>query len=151
MRGFERVQDFAIKYDEKDIIMPVRATKTSAGYDFFSPIEFSIPAGESEIVWTNIKSFMNDDEFLMLAVTSGMGKRGLILSQAVGIVDSDYYSNESNDGNIGFRITNLGKETYNFKKGEKVGQGIFVKYLMADEDNCLQATRVGGYGSTDKK
>ena len=151
MRGFEIVKDFAIKYDAKNIILPIRATKTSAGYDFYSPIEISIPSGCSEVIWSNIKAYCEDDEFLMLVVTSGMGKRGLILSNGVGIVDSDYYGNESTDGNIGFRITNLGKETYTFKKGEKIGQAIFMKYLIADQDNCTGNARTGGFGSTDAK
>ena len=148
MRGFEIVKDFAIKYNNKDITMPVRATRTSAGYDFFSPIELTIASGESEIIWTNIKSFMNTDEFLMLAVTSGMGKRGLILSNAIGVIDSDYYQNENNDGNIGFRLTNLGKNPYTFKVGEKIGQGIFFKYLTCDQDNFKDVKRQGGFGST---
>jgi len=151
MRFFEKVKDFAIKYDEHEITMPVRATLNSAGYDFFSPIEINIPAGSAEIIWTNIKACCNEDEFLMLCVTSGMGKRGLILSNGIGVIDSDYYSNENNDGNIGFRLHNLGKEDYLIKKGEKIGQGIFFKYLPADIDNCTNAVRKGGFGSTDKK
>ena len=87
----------------------------------------------------------------MLAVTSGMGKRGIILSNGIGVVDKDYYSNESNDGNIGFRLHNLGIEPYTFKVGEKIGQGIFVKYFVAEEDNCTDAIRSGGFGSTDNK
>ena len=151
MRKFEKVRDFAIKYDCKEVRLPVRATKYSAGYDFYSPIELTIPAGKSDIIWTNIKADCNPDEFLMLAVTSGMGKRGIILSNGIGVVDKDYYSNESNDGNIGFRLHNLGIEPYTFKVGEKIGQGIFVKYFVAEEDNCTNAIRSGGFGSTDNK
>jgi len=151
MRKFEIVKDFAIQYNNKDVIMPIRATYNSAGYDFFSPIEITIPSGESEVIWTNIKVACNSDEFFMLAVTSGMGKRGLMLPNSVGIIDSDYFENVNNDGNIGFRIYNLGKEPYTFKKNEKIGQGIFMKYLCADIDNCKQATRQGGFGSTDNK
>ena len=150
MRGFEVVKDFAIKYDEKEVKMPCRATKTAAGYDFYSPIEISIPSGKSEVIWSNIKAYMEDDEFLALVVTSGMGKKGLILSNALGIIDSDYYGNVNTDGNIGFRITNLSDDTYTFKKGEKIGQGIFMKYLVADNDNCTGDIRVGGFGSTVK-
>ncbi len=153
MRKFEIVRDFAIKYNvsRDDIIMPIRATKFAAGYDFFSPIEITIPSMASEVVWSNIKADMLDDEFLMLAVTSGMGKRGLILSNAIGVIDKDYYSNDNTDGNIGFWITNLGSESYTIKVGEKIGQGIFVKYLTTDVDNCKGLIRDGGFGSTDNK
>ena len=45
MRKFEIVKDEAIEYGEKDIIMPKRATKNSAGYDICSPTDIVIPAG----------------------------------------------------------------------------------------------------------
>ncbi len=153
MRKFERVREDAIKYDVKpdDIIMPIRATKFAAGYDFFSPIEITIPSMKSELIWSNIKADMLEDEVLFIAVTSGMGKRGLIMSSAIGIIDKDYYSNANNDGNIGFRITNLGSEDYTIKVGEKIGEGVFLKYLTTDIDNCQGIVRDGGFGSTDNK
>ena len=153
MRKFEIVREDARKYEvsEKDIIMPIRATKFAAGYDFFSPIEITINSMSSELIWSNIKADMLEDEVLFIAVTSGMGKRGLIMSSAIGIIDKDYYSNVNNDGNIGFRITNLGPEAYVLKKGEKIGEGVFLKYLTTDIDNCKELIRDGGFGSTDNK
>ncbi len=151
MRKFEIVEDFAIKYNEKDIVLPKRATTHSAGYDFYSPTDITIEAGKSEIIWSNVKAMCNEGEFLLIVVTSGMGKRGLILSNGIGVVDKDYYGNPTTDGNIGFRITNLGSEPYTFAKGDKIGQGIFMPYYTLDEDNYDDIKRVGGFGSTDNK
>lgn len=150
MRKFEIVRKDAIEYDATDIQMPIRATLKSAGYDFFSPIEFTIEANGVYLIWTNIKAKMLDDEFLMLCTTSGMGKRGIKLTNSVGIVDADYYSNINNDGNIGFSLQNTLNQPYTFKKGEKIGQGIFMKFLPCTEDNVKNVERTGGYGSTDK-
>ncbi len=150
MRKFEIVRKDAIKYEVDKPQMPIRSTLKSAGYDFFAPLEFTIEANNTYLVWTNIKAKMMDDEFLMLCSTSGMGKRGIKMTNSIGIVDADYYSNESNDGNIGFSLHNTFNQSYTFKKGEKIGQGIFMKFLACTEDNVKNIERIGGYGSTDK-
>jgi len=93
---------------------------------------------------------MNDDEYLMLCVTSGMGKKGIKLANGVGIVDADYYSNAKNDGNLGFLLQNLSSTDYVIKTGDKIGQGIFMKYLVVDNEAEISNERVGGFGSTVK-
>ena len=150
MRKFEVVIDSAIKYDVKDVKMPKRATKYSAGYDVYSPIEITIMPGTAEMIWTNLKVKMNNDEYLMLCSTSGMGKKDVRLANGVGIIDSDYYSNPSNDGNFGYRLVNFGKEPYEIKVGDKIGQAIFMKYLIVDDEEEVTEERVGGFGSTVK-
>lgn len=151
MRKFEIVKDFAIKYDAHEVTFPIRSTLHSAGYDFFAPMEFTVPAKGTFMIWTNIKAKMHNDEYLMMCSTSGMGKRGIRLVNSIGIVDSDYYGNENTDGNIGLMLENIYDEPYTFKKEEKIGQGIFMKYLSCDPDNVLDVKRTGGHGSTDKK
>lgn len=148
MRKFEIVRDDCIEYGVKEIKMPFRATKFSAGYDFFSPIDEVISPNEKKLIWTNVKVMMNEDEMFMIDVTSKMGKQPVILANAIGIIDSDYYGNESTDGNIGFRLFNLGTTDYVIKAGDKIGQGIFVKYLTIDGEELIDNVRKGGYGST---
>ena len=151
MRKFYKVSEKFLEYGKKDIILPKRATQNSAGYDFVSPIEIVIQPKTCELVWTNIKAQFEKDEVLLLCVTSGMGKRGLMLANNVGIIDSDYFENPNNDGNIGFRLYNFKDVPYVVKEGEKIGQGIFMKFLtVSDEEEIIQK-RVGGFGSTDKK
>lgn len=151
MRKFEIVDTAHIQYGATKITLPVRATRHSVGYDFYSPIDATIEPKTSLLLWTNVKALFNPDEGLILVVTSGMGKRNIILANALGLVESDYYGNESNDGNLGFRLYNFGNEPYVIKKGDKIGQGFFFKYLTTDDEVPPTAVRTGGFGSTDRK
>lgn len=151
MRKFEIVKEEAKKYGVTPYKMPQRATKHSAGYDFYSPIDLVIAPKSMEMIWTNVKSQFEADEVLLLCVTSGMGKHQIMLANTLGVIDSDYYGNISNDGNIGFRLYNFGDEPYEIKAGDKIGQGIFMKYLTVDNEPEIANERVGGFGSTVKK
>lgn len=151
MRKFEVVKDFAIKYGEKNVRMPERGTKYSAGYDFFSPTDAVIEPHSKLLISTNLKADMEGDEFLMLCPRSSMGKRGITLANGVGIIDKDFYGNESNDGNFGFLLQNNSDEPYVINKGDKLGQGIFMKFLTVENDIVASEVRSGGFGSTDKK
>lgn len=150
MRKFEIVRDDCIEYDNKDIKLPVRNSKSSVAYDFYSPTNITIPAGESALVWTNVKAQFNEDEAFILTVRSSMGKHGIILANGIGVIESDYYGNESNDGNLGFRLYNFGKQSYEIKVGDRIGQGLFIHYLTTDNDVASTNVRKGGFGSTGR-
>ena len=150
MRRFEVVRDDAIKYGEKDIIMPKRATINSAGYDICSPTDIVIPAGEIVTVWTNLKACCNDDEFILLCVRSSMGRKDLCLANDIGVIDGDYYSNPDNDGNIGVALKNRGTKDYTIHKNDKIAQILFMPYLKVDNEEAVTGVRGGGYGSTTK-
>ena len=151
MRKFELVKDEFKKNSVVSYKMPVRATKHSAGYDFYSPIDTVIEPNSMKMIWTDIKSEFNQDEVLLLCVTSGMGKNGIMLANTLGVIDSDYYSNSGNDGNLGFRLYNFSNQDYVIKAGDKIGQGIFMKFLTVDDEQEITNERVGGFGSTVKK
>ena len=151
MRKFEVVREDAIKENAIPTKMPKRATKSSAGYDIYSPIETTIMPHSMNMIWTNIKAKFNNDEVLLLCVTSGMGKHGIMVANTIGVIDADYYGNISNDGNLGFRLYNYSDEPYEIKVGDKIGQGIFMKYLTVDDEEEIEEVRVGGFGSTVKK
>jgi dUTP pyrophosphatase len=152
MRKFVKIKDEFLKYGQKaeDIKMPVRATKYSVGYDFYSPIDYVLKPNETKLIFTNIKATFNGDEGLILAVTSGMGKRGVILANGIGIIECDYYSNPNNDGNLGFMLHNISEEDYEIKCGDKIGQGFFIKYYTVDDEEEITTIRTGGFGSTNK-
>ena len=150
MRKFEQVRDDAMQYNKNPIKKPMRATKFSAGYDIYSPIDEVLNPGEAKMIWTNLKAQMPADEYLLLCTTSGMGKKGIRLANGIGIIDSDYYENESNDGNFAFRLVNFSAVPYEIKVGDKIGQGIFMKYQITDDDIESTETRKGGFGSTVK-
>lgn len=148
IRGFECVIE-EHRRGTMDYILPVRGSSKSCGYDFSSPIDVVIEPKSSVLIWSNIKAFMQDDEFLQLHVRSSVGiKKSLMLKNVTGIIDSDYYSNLTNDGNIGLCLYNMTDEAVVIEKGERLVQGIFMKYLVADNDVYLSDERTGGIGST---
>lgn len=150
MRKFEIVADWAIKYENKEIKMPIRSTANAAGYDFFSPADFVIKPGEMINIQTNIKALMPNDEALIICNRSSNAKKGIIMPNAIGLIDADYYSNVNNDGNIGFFIQNIKTEDFIISKGDKLGQGFFIKYYTTDDDSAT-GERKGGFGSTGDK
>ena len=153
MRKFDYVKDEFMMYgvSKEDLKKPYRATKHAVCYDCFSPIDVEIPPQSTELVFTNFKAYCETDEGYILASTSGLGKKGIILANGIGIVESDYADNESNDGNIGFLLHNLNKEPYFVKAGDKIGQIFFFKFLVTDDDVQSDVIRTGGFGSTNKK
>ncbi|MBR1540840.1 MAG: dUTP diphosphatase [Clostridia bacterium] len=149
-RGFE----VAKGWEDKEINLPVRKTGRSAGYDVEAAEDTVIPAFKPgmkpTLVKTGIKAYMEPDEMLCLYNrSSNPGKKGLILANSVGIVDSDYYGNPDNDGHIMFAFFNVKEEDIEIKKGDAIGQAIFQKFLITDDDNATGA-RMGGFGSTSK-
>ena len=150
IRGFEIAKGF----EDKNINLPVRKTKYSAGYDIEAAEDTIIPSFKKgmkpTLVKTGLKAYMQGDEMLVLANrSSNPGKKGLILANSIGIVDKDYYGNSENDGHIMFAFFNIKDEDIEIKKGDCIGQGIFEKYLTVDND-VAQGERTGGFGSTSK-
>lgn len=147
MRKFEKVS----RIDE-DIKLPERSTKNSAGYDFFAMYDVTIPPyklGDNPfMIPTGVKAEMLHNEFLMLVNrSSNPKKKKLVIPNSVGIIDADYYNNVDNEGEMFFGFYNLSNEPVTIMKGEKLGQGIFMKYYTTDDDNA-SGERTGGFGST---
>lgn len=147
MRGFEKAKG----YEHIEFNMPKRGTAHSAGYDFEIIEDLEIKPGEIKMGVTGIKAFMMDDEVLQLYPRSSLPRRyHLTIPNNVGIIDKDYYGNPDNDGAIFVSLWNFGTETVYLKKGERVAQGIFVKYLVSPHEDEVTAKRNGGFGSTGK-
>ena len=149
-RGFEICKGF----EDKEINLPVRKTKNSVGYDIEAAEDTVIPSFKKgmkpTLVKTGLKAYMGEDEVLILANrSSNPGKKGLILSNSIGVIDSDYYGNPDNDGHIMFAFYNIKDEDIEIKKGDAIGQAIFQKFLVTDDD-IATGERKGGFGSTSK-
>mgnify|MGYP002536932758 FL=1 len=150
IRGFEIAKGF----ENQDIHLPIRKTKCSAGYDVEAAEDVTIPAFKPGVkptlVKTGLKAYCPEDEYYMLVNrSSNPGKKGLILANSIGIIDSDYYGNESNDGHFMFAYYNFFEHDVQVKKGDVIGKAIFQKYLIVDNDNA-EGDRIGGFGSTSK-
>ena len=157
MRKFEyvnRILSTGYEMKQPNFNLPVRKTKKSAGYDFECIETITIPpyklGDKPFMVPTGVKCKMQDDEFLMLVNrSSNPKKKNLVIPNSMGIIDADYYNNPDNDGEIMFTFYNLGTEPVTIEKGYGIGQGIFIKYGLT-EDDTANAERLGGFGSTNK-
>ena len=148
IRGFEIVRD-DMRRTNGDVILPTRGTKNAMAYDFYSNDYYSVKPNEIAKIWTDVKAYMGDNECLILNVRSSMGGK-FMLGNTLGWIDSDYYSNESNDGNIGVFLKNISDKTLTISKGERVAQGAFFNFLVSDNGNT-DDERIGGFGSTNKE
>lgn len=149
-RGFE----VAKGYEDLDIHMPVRKTKKSAGYDVEAACDTVIPPFTSgckpTLIHTGLKAYCKDDEWFMLANrSSNPGKKHLVLANGIGVIDADYYGNVDNDGEFMFAYFNMSDSDVVIKKGEVIGQVVFQKFLIVDNDSA-DGERTGGFGSTSK-
>ena len=149
-RGFEVVKGC----ENKDIHLPERKTAHSAGYDIEAAEDITIPMYKPGIkptlIPTGLKAYCADDECFLLLNRSSGPKKGFILANSVGLIDSDYYGNPDNDGHFFFAYFNCSDHDIEVKKGDIIGQVVFTKFLIVDNDNAT-GERIGGFGSTDKK
>jgi dUTP pyrophosphatase len=144
IRGFEIISAFK----NREITIPTRKTRESAGYDIESAEDVTIPAHGFALVPTGLKAYMRTDEYLGIHIRSSISFRhGLSLMNDQGIIDADYYNNPDNEGHIIIGIINHSSETVAIGRGERIAQGIFKKYYVTDGDTVLE-TRSGGIGST---
>lgn len=147
-RGFEIVREDKRRTTDT-ITLPTRADYRSAGYDFYAPTNYTCKPHAVTKIWTDVKSYMQENEVLLLDVRSSMGGK-FHLANTIGVIDASYYENEDNDGNIGVFLVNDTDENIYIETGERIAQGIFVNYLTVDNDKPLSDTRTGGFGSTGK-
>lgn len=147
MRKFYEVNK-AFKRTKDEVKLPTRATKGAMAYDFYANDDYIVRPKEICKIWTDVKAEMNQGEGLILNVRSSMGGK-FMLANSQGWIDSDYFSNVDNDGNIGIFLLNLTNDTQYIYKGDRIAQGMFINYLITDDDN-VDSERVGGFGSTGK-
>ena len=146
VRGFEVVIDSKRKTDG-EITLPTRGSSRAMAYDFYANNDYTVAPNEVAKVWTDVKAYMNEDECLIINVRSSMGGK-FMLANTSGWIDADYYSNEGNDGNIGVFLKNISNETQTINKGDRIAQGAFFNFLVADNGNT-DNVRIGGFGSTN--
>ncbi len=159
MRKFEVIsinqfnKDFKdIDTNYEDIIIPKKSTKFSAGYDFYMPYDLTIKKDEVVLIPTGIKVILNSDEFLGIYIRSSLGfKYNLRMCNQVGIIDSDYYNNTSNEGHIFVKLKNEGDNDIILKKYDRYVQGIIQKYYIVDNEKEIEDIRVGGIGSSGRR
>lgn len=159
MRKFEKISFEQFKKDISDdeklyksYSLPKRSTKNSAGYDIASLEEYILKPGEAHIFVTGLKVTMNSDEVLYLYGRSSFGyKYNITLANSVGVIDSDFYNNIDNEGHFKVKLINHGEKKVKINIGDRIAQGVFMKYLIVDNEEKIIKERKGGLGSTDKE
>ena len=156
--NYPNLTDTEIEDKYNRIQLPKRGSKYSAGYDIYSTMDFKffgnrgvVPSifgvNEPTLIPTGIKAVMPGNMFLNIVPRSGLGfKSGISLANTIGIIDSDYYNNEKNEGHIMVKLV-PGFESLTVNVGDRIVQGIFTKYYITDDDEANE-TRNGGFGST---
>lgn len=122
---------------------PKRATTGSAGYDFYAPMSVTIKPHESISFDSGVRVRLKEGYVLQLYIRSSLGKKGLVLTNTVGIIDSDYQET------MQALLTNNSDKEISIKAGERYMQGLIMKYFVTDDD-CTDGIRKGGFGSTGK-
>lgn len=147
--SYQQYIEHGDKQTYDDIKLPKRATRHSAGYDFYAPTDIVFEAGQTITVATGIRAIMPSEYFLMIVPRSGLGfKYKLRLNNTVGIIDADY-AESPNEGHIFVRMTNESDKRLEIKKGEAYAQGILLQYFTTSDDDANEQ-RQGGLGSTSK-
>ena len=149
MRRFEKISYEQFKCDVcddkklyKEYSLPKRDTKNAAGYDFYALYDYTLKPGDIMKIPTGVKVTMEGDEVLFLLDRSSMGfKWNVRMCNQVGVIDSDYYNNSSNEGHMWIRIQNEGDKDYLVKKGDAMCQGVFLKYLTVDNEEEINKKR----------
>ena len=157
MRCFEKISFEQFKkdvFDDRELYnsyeLPKRGSKNSCGYDFFALEDMVLQPGEIKKIPTGYKAKFMGNEALLLVVRSSMGfKYNVRMCNQVGVIDSDYYNNDSNEGHMWVALKNEGDEDYIINKGDAYCQGIFIKYLTVGDE--VSSVRTGGIGSTNKE
>jgi dUTP pyrophosphatase len=145
MRQFEVVTTFK----NQGVTIPKRATENSAGYDLSSIMDVTILPGEIKMIPTGLKVLMPKNEALFVFPRSSLAiKKGLMMSNSVGVIDADYYGNNDNEGHIMVPLYNFKTVPVTVLKGERIAQGIFMAYLKTQSDETDGSVRLGGFGSS---
>ncbi|TVY12432.1 dUTP diphosphatase [Candidatus Phytoplasma pini] len=140
------------KFKNEKINLPRRQTFLSAGYDLESAIDVQILPRQTVLVPTGIKAFFDYDKVLCVYARSSLIKKNLMLSNGVGIIDSDYYNNTQNEGHIFVALYNLSdKNAVLIQKNERIAQCILQNFYLTKNDLASKRIRDNGFGSTNEK
>ncbi len=146
MRKFEWVPG----YETSELLLPMRQTPGSAGYDLFAYDRCVVAKGAVQLIQTGVRVLLENGEFLAIFARSSLAvKHYLILANGVGVVDADYYGNADNFGHIMIPLVNLGQHDVIIERGERIAQGIFMPFMTIQNESFVKRLRTGGFGSTD--
>lgn len=130
--------------------MPEYATDGAAGVDLRACLDefLDVASGQTHLIPSGIAVHMADPGLAAVVLPrSGLGhKKGIVLGNLVGLIDSDY------QGQIMISIWNRGNETVTVEPGDRIAQMVFVPVKRVQfevvEDFQPSARGEGGFGHT---
>lgn len=149
MYRFEIVEDRFREHPMAGIKLPKRATKEACAYDFYAPVDACVFPHTSLLIYTDVKLHIPSGYAFIINVRSSMGGLDIRLANTQGWIESDYYNNAENDGNIGIYLKNDSNEPFYIHQGDRIVQGMIIRFYTVDDDDADQE-RTGGFGSTGK-
>ena len=137
-----------IKRIDKELPLPAYQTEGSAGFDIYARENITIASKTITLVPSNLIIATPPGYMLVVASRSSTPKRkGLMVANGIGIIDSDYSGPEDE---IKILVYNFTDNEVVVEKGERIAQGLFVKVEQGqweEVDEMSTKTR-GGFGST---
>jgi dUTP pyrophosphatase len=130
------------------ISLPSYETTGSAAFDLAAAEDVLVPAAQVRLVPTGLVVEVPAGMFLgIFARSSTPLKRGLMVANGVGVVDSDYCGP---DDEVKIAVVNFTAEPVQVRAGDRIAQGIFLPAARVqwEEVEQLRADSRGGFGST---
>ena len=148
-KTFPNVTEEKIREAYNGFNLPKRSTEKSAGYDFHIPFNLTLDPDREQIIPTGVKVLLDDDKKLTIYPRSSLGINYYMkIANTVGIIDADYYNNETNEGHIFIKIRIEGHNQLILKTNDRFCQGIIEKYYTVDNEDKITDKRSGGIGHT---
>ncbi len=137
-----------IKRIDKSLPLPGYHTSGAVAFDLYSRVDVAILPKTLERLPTNV--VIEIPRGYMLEIkdrSSTLKKKGLLVS--TGYIDNDYCGDEDE---ILLQVYNLTDQEVKVEKGERLGQGVFVKIDIAEweETDKMGDNSRGGFGTTGK-
>ena len=149
MRKFEYVKRVSSNIGIPGVLVPLptRSTECSAGYDIYSPDSFILKPGDGIELLTGFKIYLEKRDVFITVPRSSYGRKGIIFTTTLGIIDADYVDNPENEGEVHLFLKNWGNEDIKVNRGDRISQGLIMRYKVTDDD-AVKTKRTGGVGST---
>jgi dUTP pyrophosphatase len=130
------------------VSLPEYQTQGSAAFDLAASDDMTIAPGEVKLVPTGLVIEVPPGMFLAIFARSSTPlKRGLMVANGVGVVDSDYCGPEDE---IKIAVINVSRAVVDVNRGDRLAQGILLPAPRVEWEEVeeLQAKSRGGFGAT---
>ncbi len=138
----------AVRRLNPSIALPEYQTPGAAGFDLAASEDVVVEPGAIALVPTGLVIKVPEGHFLgIFARSSTPLKRGLMVANGVGVIDSDYCGPKDE---VKIQVMNVTAAPVEIKIGDRLAQGILMPFVRVDleEGTGASAPSRGGFGST---